>query len=179
MNLRRCFRHLIVGVTVAILAGVIFIRHHGRVDQLFGFFLDQQHLSDDEALTNFHRHRPEFEQLREMITHDKGLMQVADDWTLPKDLQSINIESMRIAQYLCLMKDLGIKAILISNDRKNIEMTSSNRGFITHGSSKGYLYIDAPVNQNLMAELDHLSASGVGFGLRLIEGNWYLSFEGY
>jgi len=54
---------------------------------------------------------------------------------------------------------------------------SSTRGFVTQGSRKGYLYTEEKVDE-VVADLDQVSASGVGSGLRRIEGNWYLLFEG-
>jgi len=161
-------------LVVAVSAYVI-VWQPGLVDQL----IHPPHAPDNELIANFHRHRADFEKLREMILQDKDLLRVTSNLTQPEDLRSIGISSVRIAEYRKLLKVLGIEGgVTASSDRANVEFTTSFRGFVTHGSQKGYLYSTNPVTEPL-AGLDQFSATGVGIGLRHIEGNWYLFFEGY
>ena len=116
--------------------------------------------------------------MRKMIVHDKGLSQVFGDRTYPEDPATVGVSPARIAEYRRLLKELGIEGgILAPTDKKSVELMSSTRGFVTHGSRKGYLYTEEKVDE-VVADLDQVSASGVGSGLRRIEGNWYLLFEG-
>jgi len=181
MKFRQNLRNVAIGVaaTVSLLAAVpayIIIWNPRLLDQ----FIHPPHLSDRDLIANFHRHHAEFEQLRDMILRDKGLLRVTSDLTWPEDPQTIGIPSSRIAEYRGLLKKLGIQGgIAVSSDQENIELTTSFRGFITHGSQKGYLYTSESTPKYLVAGLDRFSQSGVGGGWVHVDGNWYLFFEGY
>jgi len=141
---------------------------------------DPPHRTDEALLENFRRHRADFERLREMVDQDKALLGVTDDRTQPDDPEAVGIPASRIAEFRALLKALGIRGGLkISADRGTIELTASARGVVTHNSSKGYMYMAAPAGRTLLDSLDEVTAKGVGSGLRRIEGNWYLFFEGY
>lgn len=173
---------LIIFVGAAALVMIILLvvlQRHQQLDRVLGL-QNPPHLSDAELIATFYRHRAEFERLREMIVHDKQLFRIDSNRTLPDDLQSIHIPLSRIKNYRELFKMVGIRSIEVSSNRSYIEFTASFRGFATHNSQKGYVYTDkAPDTSQLFVELDQFTASGVGSGLRHIEGNWYLFFEGY
>jgi hypothetical protein len=116
-----------------------------------------------------------------MIKEDRVLMAVRVERTLPEDVKRLGISDDRISDYRTLLRPLQIEyGMAVSEDRHTIELTTSARGLITHGSEKGYLYMErASDNDHLLPELDTLSKSGVGSGLRRIEGNWYLFVDGY
>jgi hypothetical protein len=164
---------VIVGVVALLLTSV---QYPALIDRLFGL-KESPHLSDEQLIENFNSHRPKFEQLRQMIIQDKGLLRITSDRTWPDDPQTVGISRSRIAEYRKLLNELGIRGLEISKDQKNIQFVSSYRGFATHGSQKGYEYMSEAVNVYLVADLSQLAKGGVG--RRRIEGNWYLFFEGY
>ena len=142
---------------------------------------ESPHLSDAKLIDNFYRHRAEFERLHDMIIQDKGLFRVDNSRTLPEDLQSIHVSLTRIREYRDLLGRLCIQGgINASEDRRYIEFIASFRGWATHNSEKGYAYTEEPVKaQDVVSNLDHFKEHEVGSGMRRIEGNWYLFYEGY
>ncbi len=166
-----------VAIAIALLG--LLVWRGGCVAELLGL-QDRAHESDSDLIETFQRHRAEFEHLKQMIVRDKGLFVVRSNRTLPKDPGSVGISASRIDEYRKMMKDLGIHgSIEITMDRTSIRIVSSGRGFVTHSSEKGYIYAAVPFKKGVVAELDSLSSRGKGAGLRRIEENWYLFFEGY
>jgi hypothetical protein len=166
---------LIAITTIAVTA----VYNPKLIDQLLGL-QGPPHLSDNELIANFHHNREEFEQLRKMINQDIGLARITPDQIEPENSERVGIGMSRIAEYRALLKKAGVRGgISVSTDRKVVELISTYRGFVTHNSQKGYLYIDGSVDNELIADLDRFSASEIGSGVRHIEGNWYLFFEGY
>jgi hypothetical protein len=135
------------------------------------------HPSDADLIAGFNRQRAKFERLREMIGEDKALFRVTTHGTLPEDAK---IRRSRFVEYRKLLRELKFEgAVDISKDRGTITFTKSHRGFIVHGSHKGYVFTTQPAKAKLLGDLDPLSRSGFGVGWRRIEANWYLFFEGY
>jgi len=139
---------------------------------LFGEEPDDQ--PDDVLITNFHAHRAEFEQLREMSTEDATMTRVDDNWTNPSSLNPT-----RVAEYRRLFKVIGTpRGIIAHPNRDRIEFISTSHGWVVSGSSKGYLYLkERPIKL-----VDNLDGYGWHsemdtFVIRHIEGNWYLFFE--
>src|SRR5689334_24230798 len=60
-------------------------------------FSGQPHLSDEVLIAKFNAHRAEFEKLLAMVLENKGLTRVDEDWTEPRDPQTIGISRERIA----------------------------------------------------------------------------------
>lgn len=149
------------------------------VDQLLDLE-DPPHLPDEELIANFYRYRSEFERLRGMMMEDVALVRVTQDQIDPENLQA-SLGDSRVAEYRVLLRKVGLQGgISASSDRKILEFLSTRRGFVTHNSQKGYLYIHGPVDEReITASLDSFSDGGTGSGLRHIEANWYLYFEGY
>ena len=149
-----------------------------RVGELLGI-IEQPHPADHEMIANFQGHRAEFDHVRDMILHDAGLLRVDDHETWPKNPQVVGVTPERIAEYRLLLKRLGLRGgISSSEDGTTIELTNSTRGFVTHGSEKGYVYSRNPDPRFVVPELDSLSKRGAGNGWKHIEDNWYLYFEG-
>lgn len=132
-------------------------------------------------MANYYRNRADFEKLREMMIQDKGLIAVYNKRTWPEELQSIHVSSARIKEYRKLLRKLGIQGgIEGSSDQRSIRFTSSDRGMVTHNSGKGYIYTEEPVEvKDIVTDLDHFKEHEHHWGLRRIEGNWYLFYEGY
>jgi hypothetical protein len=138
---------------------------------------ESRHQSDAELIETFRRHRAQFERLRQMLGEDRGLLAVDDRRTWPEDPVAVGVPASRIDQYRALMGELGLLRIAISEDRQTIDLVASSRGFVTHGSHKGYLYSTA-LQQGVVADLDALPHVGSWSGLRHLDGGWYLLFEG-
>jgi hypothetical protein len=170
---------LVVGAGVVVVVAVTW-PVVPALELLIGGLREPNHSSDGELIANFHRHRLEFERLREMIAQDVALIEVTADSTLPPDPQAVGVSSSRIADYRKLLDRLNISDGLdAATDRKTIRLTSSNQGFAGHNSRKGYVYTNEVGKQEVFPDLDRFSAKQVGGGIRHIEGNWYLFFTGY
>jgi hypothetical protein len=168
--------------TLAAAAGVAvvffgwWVWYGGRVAEMLGL-RESPHQSDAALIETFRHHRAQFERLRQMLGEDRGLLAVDDRRTWPEDPVTVGVPASRIDQYRALMGELGLFRIAISEDRQTIDLIASSRGFVTHGSHKGYLYSTAP-QQYVVADLDALSRVGFWGGLRHVEDGWYLLFEG-
>lgn len=167
----------VVGAVIVALILLVAILRPQLLDRVLGL-KEPPHLSDEELIANFYQHRAVFEQLREMTVQDKGLVRVDNNKILPA---SIQVPLARIEEYRKLLRRLGIRGgIEVSKDRRHIGFIASFRGWATHNSEKGYVYTEEPVKaQDIVDDLDHFKEHEVGSGMRRIEGNWYLFFEGY
>ena len=139
---------------------------------------EQAHLPDAKLIENFKTHRAEFEKLVAMISEDKNLKRVDSDWTDPKDFSP-----ERTAEYRKLFRAAGIPRGFYAwheNNEVQIRFLASSQGFVTHGSSKGYVYDDECSDGEILESLDEISLAErpFGSGCRLIEDKWYLYFEG-
>lgn len=139
---------------------------------------EQAHLPDAELIENFKTHRAEFEKLVAMISEDKNLKRVDSDWTDPKDFSP-----ERTAEYRKLFRVAGIPRGFYAGYEDNqvqIRFLASLQGFMTHGSSKGYIYGDECSDGKTLESLDEMSSAErpYGSGCRHIESKWYLYFYG-
>ena len=137
----------------------------------------QPHKSDEEMIHSFKTHQRQFKQLVSMIMHDKGLLRVDTDWTLPKDPGAMGVSQNRIGEYRRVMRELGIsRGFSADGERKEIKFISTAEGDVTHGSSKGYLYTRISPGE-LDSDLNEVIKKGDFYGYRRIEGDWYLFYE--
>lgn len=142
---------------------------------------EQPHLPDKELIANFNAHKADFEKLVSMVLEDKDLTRVDDDWTSPRDPQTIGVSPERIAEYRQMFAKLGLpRGFSATVDKTRIEFIASSQGYVTHGSSKGYLYGDKSFSGEVVESLDEMSLAKrpFGSGCRHIEGKWYLYFNG-
>ncbi|HYX72053.1 MAG TPA: hypothetical protein VE732_04725 [Nitrososphaera sp.] len=142
---------------------------------------DIPHKSDEELIANFQAHRSEFNQLLEMISQDKGLQRVDDNWTRPENPQTIGISQERIDAYRKLFGSAGVpRGFYAFHDEGVFEFIASAQGLAVSGSSKGYIYSTNPLTR-VVANLDNyhlLENKPYGYPIyRHIEGNWYLFFD--
>lgn len=162
---------LVVGALL--LLGLVVVARLG----LFGLG-DCPHPADAELIARFERRRPELEALRRMIVEDRGLLRVTLDASDPELPDTVGVSGARIEAYRTALRSLGLDDVAISADRARVEMTASSAGFVTHGSAKAYVFDPHPDAKRIAADLDPVCRFGFGSGLRRIEGDWYLSFEG-
>lgn len=167
----------IVAATIFVTAGV-FIYKPKIIDGVR--WVAPRHQFDAVLIKNFLENRADFELLRKMATEDTGILFINNEKVIYADPAAANMTVARIRDYRTLFKRAGVKDISVSFDRNIINLTSSRRGLATHNSQKSYMYIEGPVfGDELLADLDEFSSSEIGSGLRRIDGNWYLHFEGY
>ena len=137
---------------------------------------------DKDLIKNFQDHREEFEALRAMIIHDKGLRRVDDNWTDPADPMSVGVTPERIAEYRAIFRKLGIPRGF-SSEPRSIDLLVHTEGISIAGSSKGYAWRRLPPAET-EPSLDKPQKKGSEeaeshpVGYRRIEGDWYLYFEG-
>ncbi len=150
--------------------------------------------TDDEMLQNFQQHRAEFEQLRIMVSADRGLQRVDQDWTKPDDPAAIGISKERIAEYRRMFRRLGIpRGFQCYGDRSEITFIAHAEGLAVAGHAKNYVWsqsepdelvdsIDRFRVQEIRQYRDYLDGKTKTFQkhwnvYRRIEGNWYLNWE--
>jgi hypothetical protein len=153
---------------------------------LFAFMItsgDIPHKSDEELIANFESHKAEFNRMLQMINEDTGLDRVDDNWTSPKNPQTVGISQRRIDEYRSLFYRAGVpRGFSAFQSRDYIEFIASAQGLAVGGSMKGYIYAkEAP--PRVVENLDsYRAAEGSKFSpafpvYRHIEGNWYLYFQ--
>jgi hypothetical protein len=158
-------------VAIVFLVGLV------RVLELAGCG-QRTHPSDRELMATFAAHRTDFEALRQMIGADRGLLRVSDRDTWPEDYAAAGVAPSRIDEYRRLLRHLGLHSVELSADGTTVELIVSVVGLVTNGSVKGYVCGAPPDPRLVVEELDRISAAGTGAGVRHIEGDWYLFFEG-
>lgn len=154
----------------------------------------EEHLSDAAMIDYFTARKKQFEALREMFMHDRGVRFLGRDRTDPADLKALGIGEKRLAQYRRLLVELKIKSLDGRADRTDgMDFAMTSRGLGISGSSKGYAWL--PSAPTLMAEdLDQYVARSIAqrdnarskseqmaasaFTVyRALEGHWYLFFS--
>lgn len=137
---------------------------------------DIPHKSDEELIANFKAHEAQFNQLLEMVLADKALRRVDDDWTDPKDPQTIGISPERIAAYRRIFRTLDIPRG-VSSYQGVVEFISSSQGLAVGGSSKCYTRLEKPPS-NMVDNIEtYRSRPGASYPVfRHVQGNWYLVF---
>jgi hypothetical protein len=134
----------------------------------------------DEALVqDFYRHREVFHDLVEMISSDKKLYRVDEDWTEPRDPSGVGVSKERIAQYRRLLRRIGCRRGFIAYPtRPGIFFVRSTKGLATGGASHGICYLEVPpvsvVTNALSYRPNHTNSYEV---FRHIEGRWYVYSE--
>ena len=130
-------------------------------------------------ISNFLLHEKEFNKLLNMIKHDKGLFRVDDDWTDPKNLNSIGITNTRIEEYRKIFNELAIPRGFSRNiDFLFVEFISTTQGLAVSGSSKSYIWLKDPPNK-LVDNIDNYKPENPDSYrvYRHIKENWYLFYE--
>jgi hypothetical protein len=176
-------KKIIIGLTfsivgVAVLFGASFFAYGLFVSSVFTSG-DLPHKSDEELIANFQARHTEFNRLLEMVMSDRGLHRVDDNWTDPKDPQTIGISRERIEEYRDLFARLEIPRGFSANQEVGVvEFISSSQGLSVSGSSKSYAYLKNPP-ANVVDNIDRYRVEGKGSYpiYRHIEGNWYLVFD--
>jgi hypothetical protein len=166
------------------IVGVIVLLFLSAVGGLW-FWYDREvsaPLPSDASLTqNFYEHRIDIERLRKMAVHD-NLIRIAptftrlqNDWSWPRT--DVGISQPRWDLYRELFRKVGSDTG-IDYDNPYFVLTEASRGFISAGSSKGYIYtptLPSPV----VSTLDEFPR-GANYDIRLYEhltGNWYIFLE--
>jgi hypothetical protein len=125
-------------------------------------------------ISNFHEHRNEFERVRTMANDDNEVMRIDEDWTQPASL-----ESAKVAEYRRLFAVIRTPRGLRKYSGR-VELIASTLGWVTSGSTKGYLYIASAKPEgewpDSLDDTSKLSRLDVYY-LKPLEGNWYLYFQ--
>jgi hypothetical protein len=144
------------------------------------FVINHRHPSDADMIKKFYKHKAQFEELREMLLADKDVRGVNLKRIVLVN-ENKNIPEERIMKYRTLLSKLDLNGgVGVSANRKNISFTSSLNGWATHNSEKGYMYTDIPIEStSIFSGLDTFKPHEIHSGVRLIEKNWYLYYDGY
>jgi hypothetical protein len=134
----------------------------------------KSHPSDRAMMQNFFTHRVQFDELLSMFQHDRDLIQVAVNYTVPEDASLVGVNSVRVDQYRRLMKEIGVLGLTKAKGGAQVSFCASASGLSVSGSGKGYDYLTnlpTPVLNRLdgYVPLDNISR-----GYCQITNNWYL-----
>jgi hypothetical protein len=149
----------------------------------------EEHLPDAALIDHFTARKEQFEALREMLMHDRGVEFLGRDRSEPADLKSLGIGEKRLAQYRRLLVELKIKYLHGSSDRTSgLHFAITSRGLGISGSSKGYAwlpsaptlmaedldqYVARSIEQRARSKSERMAASSFTV-YRSLEGHWYL-----
>ncbi len=126
--------------------------------------------SDDEMISDFHKHKQDFVALLEMYQTDPALEEHAPG------MKSEDVSGPRFKEYLDLRNGLGILEPIGPGRDGGVEFTTSGYGNFNGGWAKGYVYSSGPLAPLVddISESDPTGRSGRLY--RRIEGDWYLYY---
>jgi len=138
--------------------------------------------SDQKLLSNFDKHEAIFNKLIDMINIDRDLIRVDEDWTDPKNPETIGVSASRISIYRRLLKDARVprgfqsRGLMVEVDFFYWMIGSA----ISSDISKGYAYLTVPPLEVLVSLDGYRPEPGRDEVIRVyrhIRGNWYLFYE--
>ncbi|MDA0203841.1 MAG: hypothetical protein O3A53_04640 [Acidobacteria bacterium] len=138
--------------------------------------IEGDHASDKVLIQHLERRAADFERLVAMFQQDNRASVV--DYTHVQPDGVITVEQWD--DYKALFDELELKGGVRRSEGQGpgtVWLVSTFQGFVTHGSSKGFLY--QPTNSApLYPSLDEMSENreGLGIGYRKIDEEWYLVF---
>jgi hypothetical protein len=154
----------------------------------------EEHLPDAALIDHFTARKEQFEALREMFMHDRGVEFLGRDRSEPADLKSLGVGEKRLAEYRRLLVELKIKFLHGSADRTSgMDFVMTSRGLSISGSSKGYAWLpSAPTlmagdldqyvarsivqKENARSKSEQMAASAFTV-YRSLGGHWYLFYS--
>ncbi len=177
----------------------VFIIWVGGIKEFFIYFRPMS--TDAELMENFQTNRSKFFELQDMLKEDQNLIFLnykricvgpLDAYFCGSDSEFVSenrykntgISQSRIEKYRNLFDQLNIIGISTGQNRKEFVFTSFTESFFSvHSKTKGYRYIENKsenIDFEIKPSLDELSKiHGYRTGLREIESNWYIFFQGY
>ena len=139
--------------------------------------------SDQRLLSNFDKHEAIFNKVIEMVKTDRDLIRVDENWTEPKDLETIGVSPARIANYRQMLREarvprgFGAETFAYEVDFFYWMIGSA----ISSDTRKGYAYRKRPPLETLSRldgyRLDRKNADEPLKVYRRIRGNRYLFYE--
>jgi hypothetical protein len=139
--------------------------------------------SDQRLLSNFDKHEATFDKLIEMLKTDRNLIRVDQDWTEPKDPETIGVSPARITSYRKLLSEArvprGLHSELFTYEVDFFYWTVGSA--ISSDTTKGYTYRTRPPMEVLNTldgfHPDPKNADDAVKVHRHVRGNWYLFYE--
>ena len=138
---------------------------------LFGLGFFDSHPTDDELVTNFYKHRADFEQLRLMYIPDREIGQITPEFTRG------SISQARWNEYRTFFRILHLESGISGYPQnKQIWFDASSVGIVPSGSSKGYVYSTEAL-PIVTGELEANRSDDGEYIYKHIEEHWYLYYE--
>ena len=139
--------------------------------------------SEAQMIAKFHAHKAEFEQLRLMMEEDKNVHDIGPDWVMAQWSVSpegvtvaelpLDISSDRLARYRALLRQLGMKTVVVDAKWHRIRLYQFGGGFTDTSWSIGYAWSkNAP--KPLVKSAYNQMPGREGMNFSRIEGDWYL-----
>ena len=139
--------------------------------------------SDQRLLSNFDKHEATFNKLMEMLKTDRDLIRVDQDWTEPKNPETIGVSPARITRYREMLKEARVPRGLHSEPfTHEVDFFYWMIGSaISSDTTKGYAYRTRPPME-VLNTLDGFhsypkNADEAVKVYRHVRGNWYLFYE--
>jgi hypothetical protein len=105
----------------------------------------EEHLPDASLIERFATLKQQFELLREMFMHDRGLELIARERTEPANVEALGIARERLARYQRLLVELKVKFVYGRPDRTaGATFVVTSRGVGGSGSAKGFAWLPSP-----------------------------------
>ena len=139
--------------------------------------------SDQKLLSNFDKHEAIFNKLIDMIKTDSDLIRVDEDWTDPKDPETIGVSPARISTYRQMLRAAQVPRGFRSEPfAYQVDFFYWMIGSaVSSDTTKGYAYRAHPPTETLSSldgyRPDPKDADEVIKVYRHIRGNWYLFYE--
>ncbi|MGH7866176.1 MAG: hypothetical protein ACREP9_00765 [Candidatus Dormibacteraceae bacterium] len=136
--------------------------------------------SDSVMIRHFDREEAAFDKLVKMVSADKALVRVDEDWTMPADTRGIGVSARRLAAYRELLREAGTP--------RGFKVLQANTGYdfyfwlrgsaISDDVEKGFAYRTSPP-EHIVQTLDGIRADSGKYMVvyRHIVGDWYLFYE--
>ena len=139
--------------------------------------------SDQKLLSNFDKREAIFNKLIDMIKTDSDLIRVDEDWTDPKDPETIGISPARISSYRQMLREARVpRGFRSESFGYEVDFFYWMIGSaVSSDTTKGYTYRARPPIETVSSldgcRPDPKNSDEVIKVYRHIRGNWYLFYE--
>jgi len=148
-----------------------------------------EHPSDRVMVEEFQSHRGEFSELLKMISEERRVTRIADDFIWIDGAGSVDapdrsryLSDARLARYRSLFKRLKLESGIVRREDGSVGFLRSSSGIVTGGSGKAFIWSKPPISP-VLAPSDHRSLEEACIpksqcsSMRLIAPEWYIAFD--
>lgn len=134
--------------------------------------------SDQQMIRNFQNHRPQYEQLLQMIQTDAGLDRVGTlAGNSPENPATVGVDEARLQEYAWTLTQLHVQSLERWGAPRGFEFITCGWGLAVSGWEMGYFYSEQPPSP-LVSDTGQSDAPS-GYSYHHIEGNWYIYYYSF